>query len=165
MYRRALHPELFQLVGRRTLAYGGFEFEVWLIPGGHVARMQIGKACASELVTDQQTGLPVEGAVTSFPCAGEHEFEYQFEPSGIRYMASAQTESLPENLYRATFRETVDLAIETEGLIHRWTDADGGACLSVLDVQRYGREMNLQSYHLIASGGVVVRTQSLFRFR
>lgn len=165
LYRRALHPELFQLKSRRTIAYGGFEFEVWLMPGSHVLRMQVGHHCASELVTDQQSGLPTEGAVTGFPCAGEHDFDYQFEQSGIKYVTSAQTESLPENLYMATYRETVELAIETEGLIHRWTDADGGKCLSMLDVQRYGREMNAQSYHLIAQGGVVVRTQSLFRIR
>lgn len=165
LYRRAMHPELFQLKGRRTIAYGGFEFEMWLMPGSHVFRMQLGKACASELVTDQQLGLPTEGAVTSLLCSGDHDFEYTFEPSGIRYITAAQTESLPDNLYRATYRETVELAIETEGLIHRWTDADGGKCLSMLDVQRYGREINAQSYHLIASGGVVVRTQSLFRIR
>ncbi len=165
LYRRALHPELFQLKGRRTITYGGFEFEAWLMPGSHVLRMQVGSSCASELVTEQQNGLPTEGAVTSFPCAGEHDFEYQFEHSGIKYITSAQTESLPDNLYTATYRETVELAIETEGLIHRWTDIDGGKCLSMLDIQRYGREMNAQSYHLIASGGVVVRTQSLFRIR
>lgn len=165
LYRRALHPELFQLKGRRTIAYGGFEFEAWLMPGSHVLRMQLGSACASELVTEQQTGLPTEGAVTSFPCAGEHDFEYKFEPSGIKYVTAAQTESLPDNLYQATYRDTIELAIETEGLVHRWTDIDGGRCLSMLDIQRYGREMNVQSYHLISAGGVVVRTQSLFRIR
>ena len=134
LYRRALHPELFQLKGRRTITYGGFEFEAWLMPGSHVLRFQLAQACASELVTDQSTGLPTEGAVTNFLCAGEHDFEYEFEPSGIKYVTSAQTESLPENLYSATYRETVELAVETEGLIHRWTDSEGGRCLSMLSL-------------------------------
>jgi len=163
LYRRALHPELFQLKGRRTLTYGGFEFEAWIMPGSHVLRFQVGQACACELVTDQSSGLPSEGAVTNFLCAGERDFEYQFERSGIRYTTSAQTETLPENLFSATYRETIELAIETEGLLHRWTDAEGNKCLSMLDIQRYGREVNAQAYHLVAQGGVVVRTQTLFR--
>lgn len=165
LYRRALHPELFQLKGRRSISYGNFDFEAWIMPGCHVLRFQLGAACACELVTDQNSGLPTEGAVTNFLCAGERDFEYTFDGSSIHYLTSAQTETLPDNLYQATYRETIELAVETEGLIHRWTDSDGGRCLSMLDIQRYGSEINAQAYHLIASGGVVIRTQTLFRGR
>ena len=32
----------------------------------------------------------------------------------------------------------------------------------MLDMQRYHREVHVQSYHLVAQGGIVVRTQTIF---
>src|SRR5205814_8688234 len=80
LYKRALHPELFQLKGRRTLVHNGYEFEAWIMPGAHLLRFQMAGVCACELVTDQNSGLPSEGAVTSFLCAGEHDFNHVFGP-------------------------------------------------------------------------------------
>jgi hypothetical protein len=162
LYRRALHPELFQLKARRTLSHNGYEFEAWIMPGAHLLRFQIPGVCASELVTDQNSGLPTEGAVTSFPCAGEHEFEYRFDPGRVKYVVSVQTETLTDNLYAATYLEMLDFAEETESLVHKWTDNDGGKCLSLLDIQRMTREVHAQSYHLIAQCGLVLRTQTIF---
>ena len=65
LYRRALHPEFFQLKGRRTLVHHGFEFEAWIMPGAHLLRFQTPGFAACELVTDQMANLPAEGAVTS----------------------------------------------------------------------------------------------------
>lgn len=32
----------------------------------------------------------------------------------------------------------------------------------MIDTQRYNREIHAQAYHLIAQGGVVIRTQTIF---
>lgn len=161
LYERALHPELFPMKGRRVVRHNGYEFEAWLLPGGHILRFEFGTMCASELVTDQEDNLPESGVVTAFFCAGEREYEYQFEKDQVTYMASVQTETLSENLYAATYEEMIEHARETESMIHEWTD-DVGPCLSVLDLQRFSREIHAQSYHLLARGGVVLRTQTLF---
>lgn len=165
LYRRALHPEHFNLKGRRTLTHGNYALESWLTPGGHVMRFSYDGFCASELVTEHDGGVPVEGAVTGFFCAGEHEFEHKFVPERVGYMTSVQTETLGENLFAATYDEMVDFAKETGALIHRWNDPDGGKNLSMLDVQRLAKEVHAQAYHLIAHGGVVLRTQTIFEHR
>lgn len=165
LYRKALHPELFAVKTRRTIAHGNYELEAWVMPGGHVMRFKYDGFCASELVTEQEGGVPVDGAVTSFLCAGEHEFEHRFTPERVTYMTSVQTETLSENLYAATYDEMQDFAKETGALIHRWNDVDGGKNLSMLDVQRLAKEIHAQAYHLIAHGGVVVRTQTIFEHR
>lgn len=164
LYRRALHPELFPLKQRRQVAHNGFEFEAWLMPGAHLLRFQHGGLCASELVTDQ-TSIPMDGAITSFPCAGEHDFEYPFDRGSINYVTAVQTETLSDNLYSATYEEMLEFAEETESMMHQWTDADGGRCLSLLEIQRMGREMHAHGYHLVASGGIVLRTQTMFEQR
>jgi hypothetical protein len=76
-------------------------------------------------------------------------------------MSTVQTETLSENLYIATLNELRAHARETEALVHQWRD-DSGPCLSMLDIQRYAREVHAQSFHLIAHAGLVLRTQTIF---
>ncbi len=177
LYRRALHPELFPLKARRSLNGNGSggggaaadaELEAWVMPGAHLIRFRWGSFCACELVTDLEDGLPTDGAVTLLPCLGEQEFEHAFEPERVKYSTAVQTETLSENLYRATYREMVQFAGEIDGLLYEWTDAatatspGGSKNLSLIELQRYGREFHAQGYHLLGAGGFVLRTQAMF---
>lgn len=162
LYKRALHPELFSLKARRTITHGAYELESWLMAGSHVLRFQHKQFIASELVTDKEGGLPTNGAVATFPCIGEKDYDHPFTDKQVKYVTTMQTESLSENLYQATYQEILDLGNETDALMHRWTGQDGGRNLSMLDLQRYSREVHAQSYHLIAATGLVLRTQTIF---
>ena len=161
LYDRALHPELFQLKGRRVVKHAAYEFEGWLMEGSHLLRFEHGPLCACELVTDEEHNLPTAGVVTAFFCAGERDFDHKFRDTPVNYITTVQTETLGENLYLTTFDELAEFARESRALIHRWNDA-AGPCLSILDIQRFSREVHAQSYHLLATGGVVLRTQTIF---
>ncbi|MFZ4574154.1 MAG: hypothetical protein ACOYN0_07135 [Phycisphaerales bacterium] len=158
-YERALHPELFQLRGRRVVRQGKYELEAWVMPGQHVLRFESGAVCACELLTDQERNLPSTGVVAAFLCAGERDFEHRLR--GATYMSTVQTETLSENLYANTFEEMVQFSRENQALSHFWTD-DTGRCASIVDIQRYQDQVHAQAYHLLASQGLVVRTQSIF---
>lgn len=161
VYRRPLHPELFDLQARRTERHGAYEIESWLTPGGHVVRFQTAGQNLIETVLENGDHLPETGLVHALPCLGEKDFE--LEPEGpIGYVTTIQTELLTDNLFSATFREMQDFAHETGSLAHEWTDASGAASLSVLDSQKYKREFHIQSYHLTGGSGLVLRTQSIF---
>jgi len=164
LYRRALHPELFDIKGQRRIRHGKYDFEAWILPGGHCMRFQHDGQCGAELVTYQDTNLPERGLEAAIPCAGEREHEHEVTES-INFMATVQTETLPQNLYEATFRELTEFGEEAEALMHRWTDPDGGRCATILDLQRFRREVHAQSYHLIAHSGLVLRTQTIFEHK
>lgn len=164
LYNRALHPELFQLKGRKVLRHPGYEVEAWITPGGHVVRFEHNGACFSELAGEDQASTPGAGIVTAFLCAGERDYDHLFEPQKVNYMTTVQTEQLSENLYAGTYEEMDDFGREMDAMVHAWTD-ESGRNLSVLDVQRMSREVHIQAYHLIARGGVVIRTQSIFECR
>lgn len=161
LYDRALHPELFELRSRRVFEKGDTELEVWVMPGCHMLRFGRGSACATELLIDRDSNLPEAGVVSAVPCAGEHELEHRFAPSGLVYMLSVQTEMLSENLYGATMREMTEHASESRSERFQWSTPDGEN-LSMLDVQLYKSEIHVQAYHLIAQGGFVLRSQTLF---
>lgn len=162
LYDRALHPELFSLKARRVFTgKGEYELEVWLMNGAHLLRFERRGLCVSELITDQEANLPNTGIVVGFPCTGERDIEHRFEKDRVTYMTTVQTETLSENLFLATTREMRQFAREADALYHGWT-SDAGSSLSVIDVQRMNREVHVQCYHLLASTGLVLRTQTLF---
>lgn len=161
IYKRALHPELFKVRNRLTISHGMYEFEGWVMPGGHVLRFQHNDECVSELVTAQDSGLPERGVVGAYPCAGEHDYEQSFGDS-LKYVATVQTETLSDNLYTATYNELIAFAREVDAATHTWIDPDAGKCASILDVQRFKREIHAQAYHLCAAGGLVLRSQTIF---
>lgn len=161
VHRRALHPELFELQGRRCHRTSGYEIESWILQGGHVVRFQVDGQALTETVLENGDHLPEHGLVHALPCLGEKD--YEMAPEGkIGYVTTVQTESLTDNLYMATYREMRDFAAETNALAFDWKDADNAPCLAVLDSQRYKKEFHIQSYHLLGGTGLVLRTQSIF---
>lgn len=160
LYRRPLHPELFNLQARRTDRHGEYEIESWLTPGGHVVRFEVDNQQMTETVVDSGDHLPETGLVHALPCLGEKDFEMEAE-GRFGYFTTIQTESLTDNLYQATLREMEVFAHETGSLSHRW-ETEHGVHLSVLDAQKYKREYHVQSYHLVPNNGTVLRTQSIF---
>ena len=161
LYDRALHPEFFPIKARRVIKKLRYELELWVMAGSHLLRFEHGPMVASELVTDQEGNLPDQGVVAGFLCAGDRDFEHKFQKGRVTYMTTVQTETLSDNLYLATFKEMEVLARETGALVYHWED-EAGKCVSMLDMQQYHREVHVQAYHLMAHGGLVLRTQTLF---
>ncbi|MFG0286175.1 MAG: DUF2617 family protein [Phycisphaerales bacterium JB039] len=160
LYNCAIDRNLFDPVLRRRLRLGGYGCELWLMPGAHAVRFEFGRLCATELVTDQEAGLPSAGVLSAFSCAGERDYEHSFGTSGASYLTTVQSEQLSDNLYQATASELRASAAETGALIHEWAGADGEG-LSMVEVQLLAREAHIQTYHLLG-GGLVLRTQSIF---
>ena len=51
---------------------------------------------------------------------------------------------------------------ERDALMHLWEDPEGGRCASILDLQRFRKEIHAQTYHLLSQGGIVLRSQTIF---
>ena len=163
LYRGPIHPEFFRVATRKTLLHNGYEAEAWLFPGGHAARFEFGPSCATEVLSEEIDTLPVRGVIASVPCAGEREHECKAAEK-VDYMTSVQTETLEHHLYRSTLMEMVEYAGSPDCIHHRWRD-EGGENLSVLELQRYNDELHLQTWHLRAETGLVLRSQSVFMIK
>ncbi len=164
LYRWALHPELFSLESRRVHRQNEYEVETWLVSSGHVIRFYVAGHCLVETVLEGGDHLPEQGLVHALPCLGEKDYEMEptRETSGLGYVTTIQTESLTDNLYQATYREMMDFAAETNAIHRAWHDEDGQPSLSVVDAQNYKDQYHVQSYHLLGSTGLVLRTQTIF---
>ena len=169
IHDRPLHPELFDLQARRMHRQNEYEVECWVFEGGHVARFTALTGPANRRVLNETviTGgdhLPENGLVHALPCLGEKDYELERpnRKKQLGFVTTIQTEQLSDNLYQATFRELQEFGREVSALRYEWADEDGGRCLSMIDAQNFRGEYHLQSYHLIAGGGFVLRTQTIF---
>ena len=160
LYERHFYPEFMPVRAKRIVRHDGYDLEAWLMPGSHALCFKSGNLKATELFTDYSKSLPSAGLLSAFLAAGEHEFEHTFT-AGVTYMLSVQTEQLADNLYADVYREMLELAREDTPLLHEWAD-DSGKCLSMVAIQRQLREIHVQAYHMLASSGTVIRTQSIF---
>lgn len=161
VYRKALHPEFFGIEGRSRIEHEDFEFEAWIFDGGHVMRFQHENTCVCEVVTDQFESLPERGLVTNMSCAGERDFEETFG-DGVQYMAAMQTEMLSDHLYLSTYREMCEHARESNSLMVLCSEDTPRPSMSLIDVQRYRKEVHVQGFHLKGDANYVLRTQSMF---
>lgn len=162
VYRKALHPEFFGIQGRSRIEHEDFEFEAWIFDGGQVLRFQHENTCVCEVVTDQFESLPERGLVTNMNCAGERDFEETFGEN-VQYMTAMQTETLSDHLYLSTYREMLEHARESNSLMFISPEDAPRPSMSVVDVQRYRKEVHVQGFHLRGDVNYILRTQSMFK--
>ena len=163
VYRKALHPEFFGIQGRKRIETEDFEFESWIFDGGQVLRFQHEGTCVCEVVTDRFESLPERGLVANIMCTGERDYEESFGDN-VKYMTAMQSETLSDHLYLSTYREMLEHAREsTNSLLVLPSDNQPRPTLSVIDIQRYRREIHVQGFHLRGEANMVLRTQSMFR--
>jgi len=161
LYDRVLHPEWFQLCARHSTSEPNYEMELWLTPGGHVVRFEHAGHRLCELVTDQDDNLPRTGVLQVIDCAGDHDFELDLEEFALKYMTNIQTETLSEHIYMETLQDMREHVRRHASLCHEWSTAQG-PCLSVVDIHTNKMEIHVDCYHLVATQGFVLRTQSIF---
>ena len=161
---KSLHPELFRIEVSSRVERPAYLFSAWVLRGAHVCSFTTTRGVATELVSDSIAAVPSASVIDSFLCAGERDASRQVEGTNIVHMTAAQTEQLPEHLYADTYNELDDMARGSGSLVYRFSD-HGGACMSILDIQEYAREIHFQAYHMLAGEGLVLRTQSIFEIR
>ena len=164
LFRAAIHPEFFDIEDRVDVQHNGYDFEAWLLKGSHVLRFEYEGTCVTEVIAPNTDDLPERGHVTSLVCAGERDHEQEFGDR-ITLINSMQIELLPEHLFGDSYAELIDFAAESNAKIIEYTTEDGIQGVSILDVQRFREELHVQSYHLNAKHGVVLRTQSIFEIK
>ena len=160
-YRKALHPDLFEIEGRRSIEHGEYQLEGWTCKGSHALLFSFQGISVTEVVTFEPEKFSDRGRVACVPCAGERDIE-ETVSERIEYLGSMQTETLTPNLFLDSYNDLIKYGRKEQCLMVMWPDRHGNN-LSVLDVQRYKDEVHAQGFHLRADCMLVLRTQSIFQ--
>ena len=162
LYQKALHPELFKILGSEQVSRRAYEADIWLVEGGHVIMFAAGKNTLTEVIATKNDPLTDRGLLQSIPCRGE-KYHEMTAGGNIRYMISTQEEQLTQTLYDATKHEISSYASKRELMTAETAPTpDGGGTLSVLDIERRSHELLVQSFHLFDETMMVIKTQAIF---
>jgi hypothetical protein len=160
LFQRPLHPELFRISASEKVVRRAYEADIWLVEGGHVISFTAGKNSLTEVIGMRSEPPTDRGLLLSTPCRGEKYHEDVYGP--ISYMISTQEEQLTQTLYDATKHEISTYAAKRELMTAENTGiGEGGASLSVLDIERRSHELLVQSFHLFDENQMVIKTQSI----
>jgi hypothetical protein len=162
LYQRALHPELFHILGSEQVVRRAYEADIWLVEGGHVISLSSGKNTLTEVILMNHDGsLNDRNLIQTIPCRGE-KYHEMTHAGNIKYMISTQEEQLTQTLYDATRQEIVTYAAKRELMTAEVpATAEGGGFLGVLDIERRSHELLVQSFHLFDESQMVIKTQSI----
>lgn len=104
LFRRPLHPELFETLTRREVKQDDYVLTVRITPSGHVISWQTKALCLTEITAARGQPLPGRGRVWRHRFLGEQTDAFRASPV-ISYQMSAQAESLPTNLFERVHEE------------------------------------------------------------
>lgn len=165
IYRRALHPELFNIYRSRQFFQGQYEVIVWITDCGHVVSVFCGARCVTELISPADQMLPKRGLVQQFPFRGEKSHKCSW-PSDFQYLVNFQVETMSVNLFRQC-HEDLTQAGKKRGIFISFPQWAKGDLIpfSYLDYEARREELHLHAFHAFPEQQTMLKTQSLFDLR
>ncbi|MBO0697655.1 MAG: DUF2617 family protein [Zavarzinella sp.] len=116
LFRRPLHPELFETLARREVRREDYVLTVRITPSGHVLTWQTPDTHLTEITAARGQPLPGRGRVWRHRFEGERTDAFRASPV-VSYQMSAQAETLPPELFRQVHEELLADG-RTRGLLH-----------------------------------------------
>jgi hypothetical protein len=116
LYRRPLHPELFETLACREVRRDDYTLTVCITPAGHVLTWRTADLVLTEIMASRGQPLPGRGKVWRHRFHGEQCDAFRASPF-ISYQMSAQAETLTPNLF-ARIHEELLADGQKRGLLH-----------------------------------------------
>ncbi|MFQ5493975.1 MAG: DUF2617 family protein [Phycisphaerae bacterium] len=162
LYRRALHPELFQIHRVKRIEQPRYQAEIWVLGLAHVVTVQSGGQVLTELIAEDPEALPKTGLATSFRFRGERDHAQSFG-DGMKYILSTQVERMTPQLFPATHRDYVHYASSRELFVpfDEWAN-DGPAPFSFVDFDVRDHEFHVHAFHAFPEELTLLKTQCIF---
>jgi len=161
VFRRALHPELFDIYASRRFVQGEYEVIIWVTGCGHVVQVFHGNHCITECICPPDQLLPKRGLVEQFAFRGEKSHKCQWS-KGFTYMMSLQVEAMSANLFKRMHTELVGVG-KKRGLFVAFAQWARGDLVpfSFLDYEAGRDELQLNTFHAFPEQQTMLKTQSL----
>ncbi len=160
LYDRPLHPELFDAVAAKTVAYDGGRLTARLTRTGHALSWAGRDVHLEEVIASAGAELPEAGLRLAHRFDGGRRGHTEFP--GVRYQVSSQVEVLePEQFVHVHAELLADG--ERKGLVFhcRSNNRVGLSPLGVVIVEALPRCLSVNAFHTFPDELAVVKTQSL----
>jgi hypothetical protein len=162
LYGRALHPELFEVFGTRTVRRGDYEATVQITSAGHLVTWRYQGMTLTEVAAAAHHPLPQRRRLLSYRLKGERTDHISCR-CGVRYQVAFQLEPVEPEVFW-TFNNELSLDGLRSGLIHKFHSSGRMAlgAVSYINVETRNRSLLVQAFHTFPDDYAIVKSQSLF---
>jgi hypothetical protein len=162
LYGRALHPELFEVYGSRSIERGGYSAKIDITSAGHVVTWRYQGLTLTEVAAAANHPLPRKRRIISCSLRGEHGDQMKCR-GGVHYRFHFTLEPVEPQLFW-TYQQELALGDSQEGLLHRF-DSSGRMALgaiSYIHVESRNRSVQIRAFHTFPDDCAIVKCNSVF---
>jgi len=165
LYRRPLHPELFEIRRQDRIVNGSYEAQVWVTPCTHVVSFFRDETALVELTADTTLDLPERGLLVELPLRGEREHEWSADGT-VTYMMNFEVEKMSPAVYEKTHRD-LSSAGTKRGLFVEFPEWASGSLtpFSFVDCEARAKQLHVFAFHALPDEATFVKTQSIFELK
>jgi len=165
LFRRPLHPELFQIYARQKVQTGKYEADIWITGCTHVISVYVDDACLSEVVSSPGQMLPQQGLIERFRFQGPRSHKCTLN-KGLSYMTDFQIEKMTANLYHQSYLDLERFA-RNRGIFVKFPKSkiDGLQPFCYVDFEARRAELHIHTFAAYPDQVTIIKTQSLFDFQ
>lgn len=161
VFGRSLHPELFAIRGRASVAQNGFSANLMVCDAGHVLELRTPTQTISEVLAPRRHPLPLRERLFDRKLKGCRD-ESLWLPCGTGYHLSFQVERLNPEVYLHLHDEfTGDCEKATVGHVFQSANRLAPAAVSYLQVDLFPRSLLVHAFHTFPDNCAVLKTQTL----
>ena len=172
LFRRSLHPELFQVHASRRIQRMAYDIRVQITSGGHLVTLTSldgvhpdasnGPLVLNEVVCSSQHPLPRQQELLAMPLSGDHEQRARIGDQ-IRYRCRVQLDPTEPKTFLALQHELMH-ATECDGLLFEFGSSGRLAVGAVSYVHVVSRErtINVRAFHTFPDAHSVLKCESTF---
>lgn len=161
LYRRPLHPELFQTLATREIRRDDYVLTVRITATGHVLAWRMGDTHLTEVTAPRGLMLPGRGHVWRHRFDGEQTDAFRAGPR-VSYQMSAHAEILPPALFARVHEELLADG-KKRGLLHLFHPNHRFALTPLGLVTADARPgcLVVNAFHTFPDDCAVIKTQTL----
>jgi hypothetical protein len=161
LFRRPLHPELFETLATRVVRKDDYTLTVRITPAGHVLTWHTPDVTLTEMTASRSQELPERGHVWRHRLRGEHSDAFRAS-AVVSYQMNTHTEVLPEELFLRLHEELLSDG-KKRGFLHLFHPAHRFALTPLGYVTADARAgcLVVNTFHTFPEESAIIRTQTL----
>ena len=161
VYRRPLHPELFEVYSSRVIERDHYQAKIEIIGAGHVVTWRHQDLTLTEVATSAHHPLPQRRRLLSYRLRGQRNGHVECW-GRVSYDVSLQLEQVDPEVFWV-IQEELTRDAQREGMFHMFGSSGRMAlgALSYIHLESFSRRLIVQAFHTFPDDNAIVKSQSL----
>lgn len=167
VFRRPLHPELFEICRSQRFYQGDYEVNIWVTGCSHVVSVTNDGQTLCENVCRHDQMLPARGLVRRMPFVGNRKYQCKWADQKNIYMMSFLAEQMGESVYAKTHNDLLRVA-RKRGIYVPFQNnvaTNGLSPFTFIDYEAHWEELHIYAFHAFPEQRTILKSQSLFSMK